>query len=271
MKRLTLRLRNVPRAIAFGLAVAFATPAHAGSEASKVGVDKYGDRAIREFALKLNDQLDARKVNVAIIARAGRPRSQLPKGVRYTHVAIAVFEPVRSTDGTVFHTYAVHNVYQGADGRPDRSFMKQDLIYNFVAGIDEPDVAISVPIEVLQKRLLTVIRSPAYRALHTPDYNIVANPWIDRYDNCVTHTLKVCVAAIYQTDDRARIHDNIRAYFTPTQVRLGPLQSFGAMFEQAIKHDDAASSGFQTATYESLHAFLETNGLVKEAFTLRLE
>lgn len=116
-----------------------------------------------------------------------------------------------------------------------------------------------------------MIRSPAYRALHTADYNIVANPWVDRYDNCVTHTLKVCVAAIYQTDDRARIYDNIRIYFTPTRVQLGPLQSLGARFNAAVKHDDAEGSGLQTATWESLQAFLASNGLVKETFTVRLE
>ncbi len=242
----------------------------AGSEAAKVGVDKYGDAAIRRFSLEVIDRLDARKVNVAIVARAGRPRTELPSGVRYTHVAIAVFEPVRANDGTVFHTYSVYNVYQGADGREDRSFMKQDLIYHFVAGIDEPDVAICIPHDALQTRILATIRSPAYRALHTPDYNLVANPWIDRYDNCVTHTLKVCVAAIYQTDDRARIYNNIRAYFTPTRVRLGPLQALGARFTPAIRRDDLDPSGFQTATYESLHAFLATNRLVKDAFTMTL-
>ena len=254
----------------FALVLAFAcvTPARAGSEAAKVGVEKYGDRAIRDFALKVNDQLDARRANVAILARAGRPRSQLPGGVRYTHVAIAVFEPVRANDGAVFHSYAVYNLYQGVDGRADRSQLKQDLVYNFVAGIDEPDVAVCVPIEPLQKRILAVLRSPAYRALHTADYNIVANPWVDRYDNCVTHTLKVCVAAIYQTDDRARIYENIRTYFTPTPVRFGPVQSLGVKFERAVKNDDAGPAGYQTATWESLHAFLASNGLVQETFVV---
>ena len=270
MKRAVTFRRRLTATFALLVSVALAAPLRAGSEAAKVGVDKYGDQAIRDLALKLNDQLDARQAHVAILARAGRPRAQLPKGVSYTHVAIAVFEPVRAKDGTVFHTYAVYNVYQGADGRPDRSYLKQDLVYDFVAGIDEADVAACVPIEPLQKRLLTVIRSPAYRALHTADYNIVANPWVDRYDNCVTHTLKICVAAIYQTDERARIYQNIRTYFTPTPVQFGPVQSFGVMFKTAVKQNDADPSGYQTATWESLQAFLATNGLLKDTFTVRL-
>lgn len=256
-------------AISLALACLLAPLARAGSEATKVGVDKYGDKPIRDFALRVNDQLDARRANVAIIARCGRPRSELPAGVRYTHVAIAVFEAVRGADGVPFHTYAVYNLYQDS-AQEDRSYLKQDLMYHFVAGIDAPDVAISIPIEPLQKRLLAVIRSPAYRDLYIPTYNLLANPWVDRYDNCVTYTLKICVAAIYDTADRARINANIRAYFTPTPIQLGPLRSLGAHFMTAIKHDDAAPTGLQTATYDSLHAFLQGNRLLRESFSLSI-
>lgn len=257
------------RAFLFALACLLAPLAQAGSEAAKVGVEKYGDKPIRDFALRVNDQLDSRRANVAIIARCGRPRSEMPAGVRYTHVAIAVFEAVRGADGIPFHTYAVYNLYQDS-AQEDRSYLKQDLMYHFVAGIDAPDVAISIPIEPLQKRLLAVIRSPAYRELYIPAYNLLANPWADRYDNCATHTLKVVVAAIYDTTDRARINANIRAYFTPTPIRLGFLRSLGSHFMTAVKHDDAAPSGLQTATYDSMQAFLQSNRLLSDSFTLSL-
>lgn len=257
------------RAFLFALACLLAPLAQAGSEAAKVGVAKYGDQPIRDFALRVNDQLDSRRANVAIIARCGRPRGELPDGVRYTHVALAVFEAVRGADGVPFYTYAIYNLYQDS-AQEDRSYLKQDLTYNFVAGIDEPDVAICIPIEPLQKRLLAVIRSPAYRDLYIPSYNLLANPWADRYDNCVTHTLKVVVAAIYDTTDRARINANIRAYFAPTPIRLGPLRTLGSHFMTAIKHDDAAPGGLQTATYSSLHAFLQGNRLLRDSFTLNI-
>jgi hypothetical protein len=250
---------------------AWSGPAYAGSSAADLcGVAKFGEVAIRDLALRINDQLDEKKVNVAIIARCGRPRGELPKGIRYTHVAFVVFEPVRAADGSTFHTYTVYNLYQGADGRDDRSYLKQDLTYDFVAGVAEPDVAICVPNALMQARILAVIRSPAYRALHNPQYNLVANPWVDRFDNCVTHTLKICVAAIYQTDDRTRIYEDVRAYFQPTHVHLGPLQSFGSAFMTSISREDRDRSGLQTATYDSLQAFLQANGLVTEAFSVRI-
>jgi hypothetical protein len=247
-------------------------PAHAGGSAdSRVGVEKFGDQPIRDFALKVNDELDARKVNLAIIARSGRPRSELPKGISYTHVAFVVFEPVRGADGSTFHTYTVYNLYQGDQGRQDRSYLKQDLTYDFVAGIAEKDVAVCVPTDELQARILAVIRSPAYAALHNPDYNLLTNPWVDRFDNCVTHTLKICMAAIYRTDDRARIYADIRAYFRPTPVRLGPVKALGSHFIAGLSYDDVDRSGLQTASYDSLKAFLEENGLAKESFTVALD
>lgn len=248
---------------------ACAMPLHAGGSADcTFGVDRFGERAIRELALRLNDELDSRKVNVAIVARAGRLREQMPRGINYTHVAFIVFEPVVGGDGATFYTYTVYNLYQGAKGKETTSFLKQDLTYDFVAGIAEPDVAVCVPTDALQQRIVRVIRSPAYRALYTSEYNLIANPWVDRYDNCVTHALKVCVAAIYQTEDRARIYEDIRAYFHPTRVRLGPIQTIGSNFVPELRRDDMDAHGLQTATYDSLKQFLAENGLMKEAFTV---
>lgn len=245
--------------------------ARAGSNAEDiVGVDRYGETAIRDLALRVNDELDIRKVNVAIVARAGRPRSQLPDGVNYTHVAFIVFEPVVGADGKPFHTYAVYNLYQGPKGQERTSRLQQDLTYDFVAGVLEPDVAVCVPTEELQRRLLQAIRSPAYQSLHISDYNLAANPWVDRYDNCVTHTLKVCVAAIYQTDDRQRIYANIRTYFEPTRIRLNLLEKLGSSLVPDLRWEDAERGRLQTATYDSLRAFLAANGLVKESFTVRI-
>lgn len=152
----------------------------------------------------------------------------------------------------------------------DRSYLKQDLTYDFVAGTAEKDIAVCVPTEELQKRILGVVRSPAYAALHNPDYNLLTNPWVDRYDNCVTHTLKICLAAIYGTDDRTRIYANLRTYFRPTPVRLGPVKLLGSRFVEGLSHDDRDRSGLQTASYDSLKAFLEENNLVKESFTVAL-
>jgi hypothetical protein len=263
-----LRHLSVSTLILVTQAILAVSAAAGGSEASKSGSEKYGEAPIRSFSQRINDRLDQEKVNVAIIARAGRSRAELPNGIRYTHVALTVFEPVETPDGTVAYTYTVYNLFQGDEGWNDRSYLAQDFTYDFAAGIVESDVAICVPTDDLQKRLLAVIRSPVYQKMHNPDYNVLTNPWVDRYDNCVTHTVKLCFAAIYQTDDRARIYENMRAYFQPAPIRLGLFKSIGSGFVTGISQQDRDPSGLQTASYGSLKSFLESNGLVKNSFTV---
>jgi hypothetical protein len=258
-------------ACAVALAVGLTT-LHAGSSAnSKSGLELYGEPAIRTFAEKVNATLDAKGVNVAIIARSGRPRNQLPDGISYTHVAIVVFEPVRTPSGAVGHTYTVYNLYQGEGGRDDRSYLAQDFTYDFLCGSREKDVGVIVPLDALQKKILGVIRSPAYKALHNPHYNLVANPWQHQFDNCVTHTLRVVVAAIYGTSDESRIQQNIRTYFKPTPVRLGVLKAIGSNFITAVSHEDEDPSGLQTASFDSLKVFFEQNQIAKESFRVVMD
>lgn len=263
-----LRYRFVSGLILIAQLLLVVSATAGGTAESKFGSEKYGEAPIRSFSQRINDRLDKEKVNVAIIARAGSPRADLPRGTSYTHVAFIVFEPVRAPDGTISYTYTVYNLYQGDQGRNDRSYLAQDFTYDFAAGIVERDVAICVPTDELQRRLLAVIRSPAYRSMHNPDYNTLTNPWVDRYDNCVTHAVKVCFAAIYQTDDRARIYRNMRTYYRPTRVRLGLFKSIGSGFITGVSHQDRDPSGLQTATYGSLKTFLKSNGLVKNSFTV---
>lgn len=265
--------RLLPLFVLVTIGLTLAQPVlQAGSSANaKTGLELYGDTAIRAFAEKLNATLDARGVNVAIIARSGRPRSQLPEGISYTHVAIAVFEAVRTSAGETGHTYTVYNLYQGADGRDDRSYLAQDFTYDFVVGSREKDIGVIVPVDALQKRILAVIRSPAYKALHNPHYNLVANPWRHQFDNCVTHTLRIVTAAIYNTSDESRIQQNIQTYFKPTPVRLGPIQSFGTNFITAVSREDEDPSGLQTASFDSLKVFFEQNQIAKESFKVVMD
>ena len=62
-------------ALAGGAAVA--PPAHAGSEAAKVGVEKYGEQPIRRFALDVIDQLDKPETKSWVLYRIGLCQQRL--------------------------------------------------------------------------------------------------------------------------------------------------------------------------------------------------
>ena len=47
-----------------------------------------------EFSKYVEKNLAMRRVEVAIVGRVGRPEQQLPPGVRFTHVGIAVYSNV---------------------------------------------------------------------------------------------------------------------------------------------------------------------------------
>lgn len=279
MSKFSLR-RTSHRRLAVGLllgqllfvALLLSPRAHAGlSTEHSVGSERFGSAAIQQFTLELADALDARQAGVALLARSGRPRDQLPSGVRFTHVAIAVFEAVRRTnDPEPVYLYTVYNLYQGAEGKLDRSYLKQDTLYDFVNGTYEREIGVLVPGRDLQARLLRVIRSDLYRHLHNPAYNLVANPAVDRYDNCVTHTLKLCMAAIYDSTDRKQIYAAIQAHFRPTKIRTHALQRLGTHFIEGLSLSDQRGSTLETATFESLAACLQDNGLVEAEFEVRL-
>ena len=76
-----------------------------------------------------------------------------------------------------------------------------------------------------QQRLLDVISSPTYAALHDPHYSLIANPYTLGKQNCTEHTLDVINAAIYQTSDIKTIKANEKAYFVAQPVKASARSS----------------------------------------------
>lgn len=245
--------------------LALATSLEAGfSNATQVaGVEKYGQEAIDDLTREVIRAMDEREVNVAIIARGGRAQEELPDGIQFTHTGIAVFEPVQKPDGEVVHTYTVYNLYQGAGGDNGKSYLAQDFVYNMVVGTATGEIGIIVPVPALQKKIVEVIRSETYGDLQIADYNLLANPHRELFDNCVSHTLKVTVASIYDTADSDRIYRNINDYYTPQEVRLSGLQRVGLRFVDGISSADQDGSTYQTATFLSVKRFLAEHGLLE--------
>jgi hypothetical protein len=255
-----LKITSLASIISLGL-----TNAYAGSSAtSHVGVEKYGAPAIASFAEKVEAELDAREVNVAIIARTGRMDEDLPDGVDYTHVGIAVYEAIRNADNEISYAYTVYNLYQGAGGRKDRSHLVQDFIFDMCAGIAEPKIGVIIPSDDLQRKMLKVMRSPVYNQLHNESYNILANPYNDSFDNCVSHTLEVAVAGMMDTEDPQIVRAKINAHFEAQVMKLSLLQEIGVGFMKGATLDDQNPKKVYTATFGSVNRFLESEGALKE-------
>ena len=147
--------------------------------------------------------------------------------------------------------------------------MVKDFPVDFYAGVDSLKTGIIIPKPSLQKKLLNVISSDTYQALHQPEYSVVANPANLGFQNCTEHTLDVLVSAVYETDNPQQIKANIAEYFTPQEISLNPLESlFGPVFVKDFTKRDQ-DVGIKTATYTTIANFMKQYDLASEIYELQ--
>lgn len=224
----------------------------------------HGATYVEAFADKVNAYLYDQGVEVAIVARCGRPCDSLPPGFTFTHAGFAVFEEVRLPDGSTTHTYSIYQLYQGANGDPNRGYLAQDFMFEMVASSHEPELAVLVPSLELQREIRRLLRDPNAGALHRAEYNLLANPYTFSYDNCVTYLLRVVLGAIYGTSNRESVQQALQLYFRHAQeVRLGFLQRVGIEFAPGVTLDDQTGGKIRTVSITGLRDFLQEFGLLE--------
>ncbi|WP_455201067.1 DUF2145 domain-containing protein [Kaarinaea lacus] len=222
---------------------------------------------IASFAKQVEKELAAKGVRVFIIARVGRPASELPDGINFTHTAFAVYSSIITEDGSTVPGYAIYNLYQ-RDDEPNISDLVVDYPIDFFMGAHELRAGIIIPKPELQRRLLRVIDSDIYKTLHNPSYSALANPYNQKFQNCTEHTLDVINAAIYDTSDRNQLKANIRQYYKAQNVNLNPLKLLmGALFIPDIALSDQDEK-IHTSTFTTIASYLAENKLVEEHFVI---
>ena len=268
-------IRSFLAAASLALLLLSAAPQAAAFDSSESTVSgRFTPEEAASFSKDIETALAAKGARVAIVFRTGRPRAKLPEGFNYTHGAFWVYQPSLSPDGREVMGYSVYNLYSG-DGETlpkSRSRLVQDFPFDFVAGSQEDDVAVIIPAVEVQKRLYSVIASPTYEALHVPEYTLIANPADARYQNCTEFLLDVLAAAVLETDNYAQIKVNLGAYFEPAVVRdaSGLKRFFAPMADPRLRSDDHKGK-VRTATFESIAAFMQAHGYLREVFVLDRE
>lgn len=241
--------------------------AHAGSSQAE-GEIFFEPEKIIKFSKRVEKSMAQEGARVAILARVGRARDSLPEGIKFTHTAIAVYSRITTADGRQLPGYAIYNLYQKAD-RPDVSELVIDYPVDFFAGVQVLEAGIIIPTPSLQKRLLSIISSGDYKALHTPDYSVIANPFTLDLQNCTEHTLDIIFAAIYKTDDIHQIKANEKAYFDPQPVKVSPLKlMLGSMFVSDVAVSDHPASPV-TTTFTTIGKFLEKFGAASKIYIIK--
>jgi hypothetical protein len=226
----------------------------AGSQASDQAVIE--PEKIVKFAKEVENYAASKGARAFIIARVGRPKKDLPKGINYTHTAIAVYSNIKLTNGITVQGYAIHNLYQ-VNGELDRSQLVVDYPADFFWGAQELKAGIIIPNPEIQKRLIALIDNGEDAKLHNANYSVIANPFNNQLQNCTEHTLDLINAAIYQTTDKRKIKANTKAYFTPQAVEINGFKlALGSMFMDDITTRDHQGK-IATTTFTSIYKYLD--------------
>lgn len=234
---------SIPGGLAV-IATMIASPAYAFDSGAMSDTSSTGYLSVEEsaaFSRQIERELAAKSARIAMVFRSGRERDRLPENVRYTHGALWVYQDIQREDGTLMKGYAVYNLFHGdGDTLPrTQSYIKQDFPLDFVIGSAVDDVAAIIPHPVVQNKMLKVVASARYTALHVPHYSIISNAGDPAYQNCNEFMLDVIASAIWNTDDYGQIKANLSRSFKPTRIRTGILERiFAPIADERIRLGD---------------------------------
>ncbi len=222
---------------------------------------------VEVFAKQVERYAAAQGARAFILARVGRPESDLPKGIKFTHTAIAVYSEISLDSGEKVKGYAIHNLYQKA-GQRDKSELVIDYPIDFFWGVSALKAGIIIPTVDVQQRIIDVIASGKDKQIHNENYSVIANPFNNEFQNCTEHTLNIINAGIYQTTDLAVLKSNAKQHFQAQRVQINPLKlMLGNFFIDDVSTKDHRGK-VKTTTFTTLSQYLEKNDLLASAVVL---
>ncbi|MFT4654371.1 MAG: hypothetical protein ACI82S_002026 [Patiriisocius sp.] len=239
--------------------------ANAGSQqAAKI---QHEPKDIVAFSKGVEKYAAARGARAFIIARVGRPVEDLPKGIFYTHTAIAIYSAITLDNGRVVNGYAIHNLYQNAEDKT-KSKLLIDYPVDFFWGAFNLSAGIVIPKPKIQQQLITLIANGDNKKLHNPNYTVLASPFNSMYQNCTEHTLDMLNASIYKTTNTAQLKVNAQAHFDAQAIKTSRFKlMLGAAFMKDITTRDHKGK-VSTATFTSIAKYLQKYDLAAYAVTL---
>lgn len=237
----------------------------AGSQAPSKAV--FSPEEIVAFAKHVERYAASKGAHAFIIGRTGRPTSELPKGIQYTHTAVAVYSAIQLQSGETEYGYAIHNLYQRAN-QPGKSDIIVDYPVDFFWGAQVLQAGIVIPTPSVQQKLVNLIAQQKHLGLHNPKYSVVANPFNSKRQNCTEYTLDMLQSAIYNTSDTRRIKANNKAYFNPQTVHMSRMKlALGSLVSDGVSLSDH-NGKVRTATFTTIANYLHHYELATDVVDL---
>jgi hypothetical protein len=206
---------------------------------------------VSALAEKIALRLDAHQADIALIARSGQPRENLPAGIRYTHTAFLL----KTAQGWV--TYNLLQDYEGAD----RSHLAIESLADFLKESYVTDVGLTLFKPEFAQKLEAFIQSPAYAQLHNPEYSLISNPFTPQFQNCTEFVLDVLYQTRFPELTLPQLKAKELAQFSPMKVQISWWEKYLAgLFREEVRIRDHSGDVY-TTTYTSLAVDIEGRGL----------
>lgn len=243
------------KCLLFALLLLLSIPsAVAGRSCAKQGLSTTNLISASRAAVQLRDTLNAMKLDVAIIGRAGQDLSAY--GLRYSHAGIAF----RDTQSGRWRVAQLLNTC----GSKQSELWYDGLGDFFLDDMFAYDALLLVPPADLAKSLRQQVQNPTLmRQLHNPAYNMVAYPFSLQYQNSNTWVIENVVSAAQGLHSRAQIQAWLQENnYTPTELSIGPLVRLGAdIFKANTTFEDHPNNlrftnRIRTVTVDSISDFL---------------
>jgi hypothetical protein len=229
----------------------------AGSGASKEAT--LDPEEIIKFAKDVEKYAASKGARAFIISRLGTPKAELPKGINFTHTAVAVYSTIQLSDGKTVQGYAIHNLYQDSEDSNASSIII-DYPVDFFWSAFELKAGIIIPTPELQQLLLDNIANSKHLSLHNPNYSLLSNPFNSKYQNCTEYILDVINASIYQTTDIQQLKKNTQAHFKPKRIKRSLKLLLGRILKDDLTTKDHGRKIY-TTTFSTIGNYLQDNNL----------
>jgi len=199
---------------------------------------------------------------IALIGRVGQDLSKY--GLRYSHIAF-VLKDTESGQWRALHLLNACN-----SNRSD--LWREGLANFFLDDLFSFDALLILPSPALQDQLLAVVSQPqTVKAMHQPQYNMVAYPFSVKYQNSNQWALELLTVALAkQAAIGAPITSRAQAQqwlqlttYEPSTLKLTALTRLGArMFKANVAFDDHPNERrfadlIDTVTVESIARYVQ--------------
>lgn len=208
-----------------------------------------------ELAEKTRQYLLSQQAQTAIIARVGQDLAKY--GLRYSHLGMVY----QDKPG---HFTVLHELNECGS---DRSGLYEEGLGNFfLDDVYAFEVLVIIPPTALQAQLNNAILNKNALKIHFPEYNMLAYPFSDKYQNSNQWGLELIAHVLHQQQslDRADLQTWLADQnYKPGEISVDPLSRMGASaFRANVTFTDhplkqRLNGKYQVVTVESVQQFLQ--------------